>query len=386
MKASTLFSVTVALFLGLAVAVGAKYSGLFSPKPPTLQQPPPPKAKVLVASKNLFEGYTIGPTDVAIRDMTAEEEAFYREHKEQFMPPKIEAAALRTLNRSVEADQPILRDYLDEINLPQAISRRLSSPSMRAVNITLPPERAAGGLIARGEFVDVNLTTRIFVAGKPRSFSTTETATIARNLKVIVKRNQLWNQLAPVDPQKPITFTLEANVYRAALIEYAKTKGDLTLVPTATPPDTKGSRSLSSGSQSDPSSKEYANEDERIAAMQRGEYAVGDADLERIFNLKPPESPNYKAPGQIEQWAGTRFRGNQTFGVGEGRGNSSPIRPNTGQANNYSFGPLNSKPDSGGFYDDGGYGDARNQGLLTLPGSATQLQQSQLQPGTNGPR
>jgi Flp pilus assembly protein CpaB len=350
MKASTLLSVAVALFLGLAVAVGAKYSGFFSPKPPAPLPAPKPKLKVLVAAKNLFDGYTILQGDVNVRDMTDEEEAHYREHKDQYLPPKPEVAILRVLNRSVEADQPILRDCLDDINLPQAINRRLSSPSMRAVNITVPPERAAGGLIQRGEYVDVYLTTRIFVLGRRRSSSTTETAAIARNLKVIVKRNMLYDVIMPLDPTKPIEYTLEANVYRAALIEYAKTKGELTLVPNATPKDAKGKPSYASSGHNDPASKEYQNEDERVEAMQRGEYAVGDADLERIFNLRAPNIPGLSKPIEIEQYTGNRFRGVQSFDTNKGNNNGNgPIRPNTGQASNYAFGPLNSRgPDDTG--------------------------------------
>jgi Flp pilus assembly protein CpaB len=344
MKASTLLSVTVALFLGLAVAVGAKYSGFFSPKPPPPPPQPKPKPKVLVAAKNLFDGYTILQGDVNVRDMTEEEEADYREHKDKYLPPKPEVAILRVLNRSVEADQPILRDYLDDINLPQAIHRRLSSPTMRAVNVTVPPERAAGGLIQRGEYVDVYLTTRIFVLGRRRSTSMTETAAIARNLKVIVKRNMLWDAVVPLDPNKPIEFTLEANVYRAALIEYAKTKGQLTLVPTATPKDPKGKPAFVSAGQNDLNSKEYQNEDERVEAFLRGEYAVSDADLERIFNLKPPNSPSYSKPIEIEQYTGNRFRGVQSFDTNKGKGISDGvINPNTGQPINYAFGPLDSK-------------------------------------------
>ncbi len=378
MKASTLLSVTVALFLGLAVAVGAKYSGIFSPKPPAPLPQPKPKAKVLVAAKNLFEGYTILQGDVAVRDMTDKQEAFYREHEDQFLPAKVEAGIMRVLNRSVEADQPILRDYVDDVNLPQALNRRLSSPAMRAVNVTVPLERAAGGLIQRGEYVDVNLTTRISVAGRARSYTTTETAPIARNLKVIVKRNMLYDVLAPVDAKRPIEFTLEANAYRAALIEYAKTKGDLTLVPTAAPKDTKSGRSYVPGGQSDPNSKEYQNEDERVEAVMRGEYAVGEADLERIFGLKPPEYPARSRPTQIEQYTGTRFRGVQTFDTGGGKSNGNTfVRPNTGQQSYYTFSPLNSNGSNGNY---GGYDSNDNPGLLKLPEAppdAVRLQNNQ---------
>ena len=335
MRASTLFAITLAVFLGLAVVAAAKYSGIFNVKP---KEVPPPKVtlKVLVAAKNLFENMTIVPGDVRVRDMTDEEETHYREHKDKYLPPKIEAGNLRVLIRSVEVDQPILREYLDDINLPQSLNRRLS-PSMRAVNIALPPQRAGGGLIQRGEFVDVYLTTHVSVAGKPET-ALTQTAAIARNIKVIVKRNMLWNALAPVDPNKPIDYTLEANPYRAALIEFARTKGELSLVTTSAPQESMSgstTRSVVSASQSDPTSKEYQDEDKRVAEFVNGERPVGDADLERIFNLKPIRMSK---PVQIETYNGVQYRGIHSFGPNS----SGLMRPLTGEPSyGYQFGPVN---------------------------------------------
>lgn len=314
MRASTLFAIALAVFLGLGVVAAAKYSGIFNPRK---TEAPPPKVylKVLVAAKNLFENMTILPGDLRVREMSDEEEADYAIHKANYLPARVEAGNLRVLTRSVEAEQPILREYLEDINLPQPLNRRLSSPLMRAVNIEVPIERAAGGLIQKGEFVDVYLTTRVSIAGKPENGLTT-TAPIARNLKVIVKRNMLWNALAAVDPKKPIDFTLEANPYRAALIQFARTKGELSLVPTAAPQEQNGksSRSVVSPTQSDPASKEYNDEDKRIAEFLSGERSVGDADLERIFNLKP-----LIRPVQIEKFSGVQYMGTQTFVNGSGR-------------------------------------------------------------------
>jgi Flp pilus assembly protein CpaB len=339
MRASTLFAITAAVFLGLAVVAAAKYSGIFSPK---AKEPPPPKVplKVLVAAKNLFENMTILPGDVRVRDMSDEEEAAYKEHREKYLPPKVDAGIMRVLIHSVEADQPILREYLEDINLPQSLNRRLSSPSMRAVNISVPIDRADGGLIQRGEYVDVYLTTRVSVVGKPET-SITETAAIARNLKVIVKRNMLWNALAAVDPKKPIDYTLEANPYRAALIEFARTKGELSLVTTAIPQESMGftspTRSVVSASQSDPTSKEYQDEDKRVAEFVNGERPVGDADLERIFNLKPIRMSK---PIQIETYNGVHYRGVHSFGPSAG----GPMRPITSEPSyGYQFAPVNTK-------------------------------------------
>jgi Flp pilus assembly protein CpaB len=333
MKASTLFAVTAAVFLGLIVVAAAKYSGIFTPKPPA---PPVVReySRVLVAAKNLFESMTIMPADVRVREMSDEEEVQFRENKDKYLPPRVEAGVMRVLNRSVEADKPLLREYLDDINLPAAIHSRLSSPQMRAVNVSVPIERAAGGLIQRGEFVDVYLTTNVSVAGKPDS-AITQTAPIAQRLKVIVKRNMLWNALAPVDANKPIDYTLEANAYRAALIQFAKTKGELSLVPTSAPPESipSSSRSVVPTVQSDPASREYQNEDERVAELLRGERSVGEADLERIFNLKPYVE---KKPVQIEKYSGVLFQGVQTFGS---NGNGI-VRPNTGEPIYYQFTPV----------------------------------------------
>ncbi len=331
MRASTLFAVALAVFLGLGVVAAAKYSGIFNPRP---KEVPPPKEhlKVLVAAKNLFEGFTILHGDVRVRDMSDDEEKQYLEHKDRYLAPKVEAGEMRVLVRSVEADQPLLREYLEDINLPTAINRRLSSDKMRAVNISLPIARAAGGLIQKGEHVDVYLTTRVSVPDRTDG-AITQTAAIARNLKVIVKRNMLWPMMAPIDAAKPIDYTLEANPYRAALIQFASTKGELSLVPTASPQDVNGKtgRAVVPPSQSDPSSKEYVDEDKRIAEFVSGERSVGEADLERIFNLKP-----INMPVRIEKYYGVDYHGTQTFAK---NGYGLP-RPTTSEpAYGYQFSP-----------------------------------------------
>lgn len=333
MKASTMFAITIAVLLGLGVVAVAKYAGLF-----TTKTPPPPVAKeptkVLVAARNLFEGLTITPADVRVRDLKPEEEAQYNSHKDKYLPPLIEAGALRILARNVEADSPILKEYLQDSGLPDPLNRRLSSPMMRAVNVSLPPEQVAGGLIQVNERVDVFLTTRISVGTKVEN-SVTQTAPIARSLKVIAKRNILWMTNLPTQQNRPIDYTLEANPYRAALIEFAKSKGDLTLLPTSAPqePAVQASRVVVSPTQSDPTSKEYAEEDKRIAEFLNGERIIGEADLVRIFGLKPLLPPQLV---QVERYTGVEYRGVQTFGsTGNGQ-----LRPMTSEPSyNYQFTP-----------------------------------------------
>jgi Flp pilus assembly protein CpaB len=334
MKASTLFAITIAVLLGLGVVAVAKYTGLFTPKtppPPVVKEP----ARILVAARNLFEGLTITPADVRVRDIKPEEEAQYNSHKDKYLPPLVEAGNMRVLARNVEADTPILKEHLQDSGLPDPLNRRLSSPMMRAVNVSLPPEQVAGGLIQINERVDVFLTTRISVGTKLES-SVTQTAPIARNLRVIAKRNILWVVAVPNPQNRPLDYTLEANPYRAALIEFCKNKGDLTLLPTSAPqePAVQASRAVVSPTQSDPTSKEYAEEDKRIAEFLNGEHPIGEADLVRIFGLKPLLPPQLV---QVERYTGVMYQGVQTFGS---NGNGQ-LRPLTSEPSyNYQFSPL----------------------------------------------
>jgi Flp pilus assembly protein CpaB len=309
-RASTLFAATLAILTGLGVVAAAKYSGFFAPR--EKETPPKPQPiMILAAKKNLFEGIALTADDVQVRALRADEMDAYQANKAKYLPPLTAAATLRILAKSVEADAPMLRDYLADQNIPDPLDMRLD-PGTRAVNVAVPRDRAAGGLIQVGERVDVLLTAAITPGAEP-STSTTETACIARDLKVIVKRNTLWTVLAPVADERPINFTLQANPYRAALIDFARTKGDLTLVPTPSPKQLRSESRDKSGTPtfSDPDSKEYKDEDVRIAALTNGELTVGDQDLERIFNLKPP--PPKVPPVTVERYSGLQFQGTTVF-------------------------------------------------------------------------
>jgi hypothetical protein len=175
----------------------------------------------------------------------------------------------------------------------------------RAVNVSVPKDKAAGGAIRTGEYVDVLLTTRVWNPATERDEM--RTAVIARACKVIMKRNNPWTVLATDPDDKPLNFTLQANLYRAALIEFAQTYGQLSLQPVVKP-ERNGT------SWSDPTSKEYANEDQRIEEVARGELTIGDKDLVRIFQLPPPrpKAPPAK-PQVVEHYAGVAPAGKTVF-------------------------------------------------------------------------
>jgi Flp pilus assembly protein CpaB len=312
MRASTLFGLTIAALLGLGVVVGAKYMGYFDTGAPAEAKKKESGYQMLIAAKNLFKGTAPGLTDVKAVPVTDAELDFYQKNKDKLLAPLPGAVAGRVLARNVAAGQPLVEDFFEPQAFPEAVSERLD-PGMRSVSLVLPRERAAGGLIRTGERVDVLLTSMVQGGGPadcptcaaPIAFSAS--AAIARNLKVVVKRDNLWTVMQPVPQDKPVSFILQANPYRAALIEYAKSKGLVTLVPAALPAMGKDKEPPLN----DPDSREYRDEDKRVAEFVNNEHIISDNDLERIFNLKLLPAPT--PPVRVEMLSGAKFRDTATF-------------------------------------------------------------------------
>lgn len=290
MKASTLFVIAIALLIGLGVAAGAKYFGLFKGK----EDVPVAKEEsilVLVANKDLYKGIAITSADVRVREVTtAAERQTYEQIRGKLMPPMVSAAQLKVPTKKILADQMLRRDDFQE-EQPEPVSLRINE-GMRSVNVSVPKDRCAGGVIQMGEYVDVLLTSRI--NNDPRNpAGETKTAVLARDCRVIMKRNRLVNVLA-TDPDAPISFTLEVNPYRASLIDYAQHKGLITLLPVRhddfTPLQPTSSRNLPKAF-SDMNSKEYRDEDTRVSNILKGDYVVSDIDLKRVLDIKDPRPP-----------------------------------------------------------------------------------------------
>lgn len=297
MRASTLFALTLAVLVGLGTAAAIKVSGVFN-KP---EAPPPakrPDVSVLVAARNIFKGDLIDTTWVTTRPLHPDEMEQYDKNKDQYLPSLPAATYLRVAAKNIEADRPIRREMLQDMTKPESLSMRLL-PQMRAVNVSVLKDHAAGGLIQSGEWVDVLLTSTVD-SGENTAVST-HTACIAHRLRVIAKRNGLWPVFAPLPEDKPVTFTLEANPYRAALIEYGKSKGQLSLVAvSAAEQKALEERRAMAMAHVKPvsyapvtmaNSTEYQDEDNRVTGIINGDLAIGTADLVRIFGIKTTEPP-----------------------------------------------------------------------------------------------
>ena len=210
-------------------------------------------------------------------------------------------------------------------------------PGTRAVNVAITKDHAAGGLIQAGDWVDVHLTTQISMTNKA---PITQTASLARNVRVIAKRNILWSVLQALPDDKPVNFTLETNPYRAALVEFAKDKGTLSLVPVPALEQTKlearrreflaPNGRIAAASYSEPDSAEYRDEGARVAAFLRGDLSVGQSDLVRIFNLRTPPPPALPPPA-VQVYRGVEHHSNVHFGA-NGEAEVELIRPGRGPA------------------------------------------------------
>jgi Flp pilus assembly protein CpaB len=294
------------VLIGLGVAIAAKLGGFFSP--PLVEAPAKKQdIMVLAAARNLFAGDMIDTTGVRVRALKPEELAHYQTKRDQYLPPLVAAATLRITRRNIYADEPILKECLQDMTRPEALHSRLL-PQMRAVNLSLTKERSAGGLIQIGDWVDVSLTCKIDNGGA----TSTRTACILPRVRVIAKRNSLWPIFAPLPDDKPVNFTLEVNPYRAALLEFSRTKGVLTMAPLPIDEkrklETKREEVLEDAGAIRPvhfipaGTPEANEEDDRVAAFGRGELAVSEFDLIRLFGLTTTPPPT--APVSVERFSG----------------------------------------------------------------------------------
>jgi hypothetical protein len=150
-------------------------------------------------------------------------------------------------------------------------------PGMKTVTLELHRDRAGGGIVRKNDLVDVYLESTITDSlGK----KLTASALIASGVEVFDKLSR--------GEDKPLIFKLEVNPYRAALIEFAKYKGHLTLIPTGAI-STKGKKGV-------PTISEDKEEEKRVFNFLGGE-PITDRDLVGVFKLAPPTGPQPRSGG-----------------------------------------------------------------------------------------
>ena len=194
---------------------------------------------------------------------------------------------------------------------------------MQPVNLSVRQEDSSGGLLRVGDWVNVFMTSLVTGPGlkdSPRQ------VLIVPNARVILKRNTLRPIYAALPSDKPVPFTIETNAYRTALCEFARDKGDFSLVAI---PEVEGQRleaarknaievSKSSDTSSpelhlvaftDPKSDSYNKELRIVNKYEQTAAPISNVSLQELFNLTiPPPLPPQPGPRPntvIQQFAGT---------------------------------------------------------------------------------
>ena len=261
---------------------------------------------------------------------------------------------------NILADQPLVKDYFQDQSLPDELTSLLER-NTRAVNVAVLKGRTAGGTIRKGEYVDVLLTTEIGYGDNQNCAP----ATIARGLKVIQKRNSPWNMLGTDPDDKPLNFTLQANPYRQALIEYAQTHGQLSLQPAPAP-------AVTPGAFADQTSTEYATEDDRVEKMRQGTLPIGDKDLLRIFNVPPPPPKPFLPPSTvIHHLAGVKDAGYTVIPYGGAYHPATTPNGGVGGVDRSKIQPAGGPQTPGGMGSATPAGDAQPANYSFKPPSAT---------------
>ena len=310
MRASFFLVLAVALLVGLGVAVAVKALGLLTPAPtviqpvvdtkvvPTPEPKPIPPPSVLVATRNLYADDTIRQGDVYVRPARKEEEEELAKNKADFVQPVMEAVYFRFASGNIEADTLIRKSMLKEIAKPEALNARLA-PGNRAVNVGITKGNSAGGLISVGDWVDLYITTD--VARTDETNRDPHTGLLVRHAQIIAKRDTLWSAFAPQPNETTIQYTLAANPYRAGLLDFVRTIGQLTMVPVSQSEKKKldelkqtvmkenSNRALFSTF--DPNSEFAKEEIKRILDYEAGLLSIGGDDLAKVLNLKPLPAP-----------------------------------------------------------------------------------------------
>ncbi|MCS7168487.1 MAG: Flp pilus assembly protein CpaB [Gemmatales bacterium] len=363
MRPSTILAAIIAIVVGLLIVVLVRWlrPEWFGLRPADAQAQPQPVAgnQILVAARNIYVGKCITEEDVRVRLARANELKQYE--GQRLLPAYVPAAVGRVALKAIPADQPITEDALEPLDAYKEQLAERITPGMRTVNLQLPVTEAGGGLIRVGDYVDVLIKTT--VEALPECLSSAELCrlglpatmqgVLVRDARVIVRRNTLWPRCLNYLPCLT-NFIVETDPYRAALLEYAKDRGTISLIPISDVErrlelekrreafrDDQGvfptrlvnmtaqeileyEASLAKLPEDDPKryltyhlrgSEEYRLENFRVRDVLRGERMISDQDLARILDLRLRQPPAPPPPTTVQRIVGVKPGEPHTFPV-----------------------------------------------------------------------
>src|SRR6185312_5275660 len=267
--------------------------------------PPPPRPFVLIPARNIFAGDAITGVNVVLRQLRADEMEDYDKNKADYLPPSQSVAYFRLAAKDLPGDRPLRKGDLLEAKKPESLNARLF-PGTRAITVGISKDRSVSGLIQVGDWVDVYLITDVSRTDNPNAVP--YTGLLVPHAQVVAKRDTLYPIYDPLFSDT-VSYTLATNPYRAALLEYGRNVGVLTLTPVSADEkkrlDTLRDEAMKTPGVSvaatfaPPGSPEYKNEQERLERYANGSLSIGDEDLVRLLRL-PLIAPPVPPPKQVK--------------------------------------------------------------------------------------
>ncbi len=318
MKPSALIAILIAVVLGLLGVTAARLLNLFG------SDPAEPNITVLAANQNIVKGALVETRQVTVRPLRSSELDAYRRDRSKYLPPLPTAIYLRIARENILTDTPIRTDQLEPFENPEGVPERLA-PNRKPVNLAVKLDDSSGGLLRVGDWVNVVMTSLITGPGlkdSPRQ------VTIIPAARIILKRNTLRPIYTALPSDKPVPFTIETNSYRASLTEFARDKGDFSLVAL---PEVEGKRleaarqaAILAAQSDDPSpapslvsfanprSEAYQKELRFVRNFEDKSAPIGSSNLEELFHLTLPPPPGPRPPvvpnSYIQQYSGAQRR------------------------------------------------------------------------------
>jgi Flp pilus assembly protein CpaB len=319
----------------------------------------------------MFEGQFITGVDIGRRVLTEAELKHYNEHKDQYFTDPYEVFG-RYIARTVAGGKPLQRDDLKPPMMPSPLNEHLL-PGTRAIDINVTKQDSAGWLLSTGDWVDVHVITNVSRTDDPTAVR--RAGVVVRNALIVARRDSLVPLNTPYGKSEYFAYTLSMNPYRAALLEYVRTLGDITLEPVSKEEKVRLDKLRKEAGDDltkialitvgDPNTREGMEEASRLEqfAINRG-LSIGTDDMMKVLQLRPIEPPTVFIPPvvKVEMFTGTQQHAPYEFVMGKPEIVNAPR-----SAPQYLFSnPKDSVRIEGGGAGTGGY-NVKSQGLTPAP-------------------
>ncbi|MGD1869749.1 MAG: Flp pilus assembly protein CpaB [Neomegalonema sp.] len=195
--------------------------------PPPPPAPVAPKAEVLVASRDMRRGETVGENDLRWQPWPLEAVSEFYITREQD-----ETAVENMMGVIVRSDfvpgEPITESKLLRLDNPSIMAAMLRE-GMRALSVRIVEETAAGGFILPGDYVDVILTREVvFLDGDGSETEAKTTNTLMRSVRVLAI-GQTFSDDGETAAVIANSATLEVTPEQAEILSLAEQSGQLNL-------------------------------------------------------------------------------------------------------------------------------------------------------------